>query len=451
MRRKIRLGMFVACAVIAGGAAGAQTAPVPKDTVPQNPAAAQSTTQNAAPMTLEDARRIALQNHPHIRAAQSAAAAANDVTTQVRSAYYPNVYGSLTGVEADAGSRIGAGALNNSIILNRFATGVAAEQLVTDLGRTKNLVASARLQAQAANETVNVSRADVLLNVDRAYYGVLRAQAVLTVAQQTVKQRETVSEQITTLAKNKLRSGLDVSFADVNLSQARLLLAQAQNDLQAAYAVLAESLGTSHPQQYQLVEPAEASSVLPAIQDAMAAANRDRPELASQRLQLDSAQHFATAEHDLILPSLSLAGVAGEIPFRQAGLPLSYSAIGFNVHIPIFTGKLFSARHAEAEELAREAEAVLSEEQARIVRDVQLAWLAANTAYQNVSLTAELFAEANKALDLAQARYDLGLGSIVELSQAQLNQAQAGIAEAGAKYDYATRLAELSYQEGALR
>ncbi len=83
--------------------------------------------------------------------------------------------------------------MNNSIIFDRFATGVAArEQLVTDFGRTKNLVASARLQAQAANETVNASRADILLNVDRAFYGVLRAQAILTVAQQTVKQRETV-------------------------------------------------------------------------------------------------------------------------------------------------------------------------------------------------------------------------------------------------------------------
>ena len=77
--------------------------------------------------------------------------------------------------------------------------------------------------------------------------------------------------------------------------------------------------------------------------------------------------------------------------------------------------------------------------------------LSANTAFQNVALTAELLAQANKGLDLAQARYNLGLGSIVELSQAQLNQAQAGIAQASAKYDYATRLAELAYQEGALR
>jgi outer membrane protein len=443
MLLQMRIGFLLAGILFIAGAACAQTAPAST----QVPA----TTQIPARLTIEDARRMALANHPHIRAAKSAAAAANNVTTETRSAYYPNVYGSLTGVEADSGSRIAAGGLNNSIIFDRFATGVAAEQLVTDFGRTKNLVASSRLQAQAANETVNVSRADVLLRLDRAFYSALRAQAILTVARQTVKQRETVSEQITTLAKNKLRSGLDVSFANVNLSEARLLLVKAQNDVQAASAILAETLGVSRRQTFDLAEPAEALAVLPGIEDAMAAATRDRPELAAQRLQVDAAQHFSTAERDLALPTLSMAGVAGEIPFRQSQLPQNYAAIGFNVHIPIFNGKLFSARHAEAENHAREAEALLSEEQGQVVRDVQLAWLSANTAFQNVALTAELFAEANKSLELAQARYDLGLGSIVELSQAQLNQAQAGIAEAGAKYDYATRLAELKYQEGALQ
>jgi outer membrane protein len=443
MRFQMRIGLLLACIAMTAGIIHAQTPPA------QNSAPASA--QIPARLTIEDARRIALQNHPHIRAAQSAAAAANDVTTETRSAYYPNIYGSLTGVEADTGSRIAAGGLNNSIIFDRFAAGVAAEQLVTDFGRTKNLVASSRLQAQAANETVNVSRADVLLDVDRAFYSALRAQAILTVAQQTVKQRETVSEQITTLAQNKLRSGLDVSFADVNLSQARLLLVQAQNDVRAAFAVLAETLGVSRQQQFELAEPAETSAVLPGVEDAMAAANRDRPELASQRLQVESAQHFSLAERDLVLPTLSMAGAAGEIPFRQSELPQNYAAIGFNVHIPIFNGKLFSARHAEAEDRAREAEAVLSDEQGQVLRDVQLAWLSANTAFQNVALTAELLAQANKGLDLAQARYNLGLGSIVELSQAQLNQAQAGIAQASAKYDYATRLAELAYQEGALR
>jgi outer membrane protein len=439
MRSQMRIWLLLTCAALAGGLAYAQAQPKG-----QTPASSQG-------LTIDDARRISLQNHPHIQAVQSAAAAENEITSETRSAYYPTVSGSLTGVEADRGSRIAAGALNNPIIYNRFAAGVAVDQLVTDFGRTQNLVASSRLQAQAAQSDVNLSRADVLLAVDRAFYGALRAQAILRVAQQTVQQRETVSEQITALAKNKLKSGLDVSFANVNLEEARLRLVQAQNDVQSSFAILAQALGSHDPRNFVLVEPVDASPVLPALEESLAEAVRDRPELVSQKLQVESAQHFATAERDLSLPTISLVGVAGEVPFRQPEILQNYAAAGFNVNIPIFNGKLFSARHAEAEDRAREAAAVLIDEQNQITRDVQLAWLAANTALQSLSLTAQLLAEANKALDLAQARYDLGLGNIVELSQAQLNQVQAGIAQAGAKYDFAIRLSELSYQQGALR
>jgi outer membrane protein len=439
MRYQIRIGLLLTFIAVAGNFVCAQA-----------PFSAQMPAPPAH-LTIDDARRIALQNHPQIRAAQSAAAAANEMTVEAKSAYYPNLYGSLTGVEADSGSRIAAGALSNSLIYNRLAAGVSVGQLVTDFGRTHNLVASSSLQAQAAQAEVNLSRADVLLAVDRAFYGALRAQAILRVAQQTVKQRETVSEQITTLAQNKLKSGLDVSFANVNLAEARLQLVQAQNDVRASVALLAQALGYSGPQQFDLAEPAESSPVLPALQDAMTEAERDRPELVSQKLQVESAQRFATAERDLVLPTISLMGAAGEVPFRQPEIPENYAAAGFNVNVPIFNGKLFSARHAEAEDRAREAAAVLNDEQTQVARDVQLAWLSASTASQNIPLTAQLFAEANKALDLAQARYDLGLGSIVELSQAQLNQAQAGIAQASAKYDYATRLSELAYQEGVVR
>jgi outer membrane protein len=447
IRQIIFLAAFHAAFVFsaAGQAPSPWLSPTPTQTAPAQ-------TQVPAHLTLDDARRIALQNHPRIAAAQAAASATSQQVTEARSAYFPNLYGSVTGVEADSGSRIAAGALNNPVIFNRFASGVAVEQLVTDFGRTQNLVASARLNAQAAQEGVNFSRADVLLNVDRAFYGALRAQAVLRVANETVKQRQLVSEQITVLAeKGKSRSGLDVSFANVNLGEAKLLLVKAQNDAQASFAVLTETLGLPGTPQFDLVDPGDAPQTLPALDDALAAAERARPELAAARFESDSARHFAVAERDLSLPAISLAGVTGVAPFRQSQIPETYSAAGFNLHIPIFNGRLFSARRAEAEDRAREASAVLTDLQGRVARDVRLAWLSANTSWQYLALTAQILDQANKALDLAKARYDLGLGSIIELSQAQLNQAQASIAQATARFDYAAQYSELLYQEGALR
>jgi outer membrane protein len=99
-----------------------------------------------------------------------------------------------------------------------------------------------------------VTRADVLLAVDQAYFRTLKAQAVLRVAQQTVQERQTVTDRVNALAKAKLKSGLDVSFAEVNLGQAQLLLVQAQNEVKAAYADLARALGYSDDREYELAE-----------------------------------------------------------------------------------------------------------------------------------------------------------------------------------------------------
>jgi outer membrane protein len=122
-----------------------------------------------------------------------------------------------------------------------------------------------------------------------------------------------------------------------------------------------------------------------------------------------------------------------------------------NLNIPVFNGFLFSARRQEAELRAQAAQKDVAGLENRVARDVEVALLNANTARDRMSLTTELLNEANQALDLAQTRYNLGLSSIVELSQAQLNKTSAEIASAAARYDYQLQRAVLSYQTGELR
>jgi outer membrane protein len=151
------------------------------------------------------------------------------------------------------------------------------------------------------------------------------------------------------------------------------------------------------------------------------------------------------------MPTVSAIAAAGAVPAGDPRLPESYSAAGVNVTIPILNGGLFSARRAEAEERATAADSdvrALANEVSRQVRD---AWLDANTAARRLDVTARLQTEANEALRLAQTRYDAGLGSIVELSQAQFNQTSAEIQNATARYDYLGRRAALDYTTGDLQ
>jgi outer membrane protein len=420
--------------------------------------AAAQALQNSVPaalptqhLTLAQAEEIAIRNHPQLKQSRLIAAVAGEVTTQLRAAYYPTVTGNFTGVMAETNSRVTAGGLNNPIIYDRYANGLEVSQLVTDFGRTHNLVASAQLQAQAAQAGVQVSYEDILLGVDSAYFAVLRSQAVLKVAQQTADERQVVVSQVTALTNNRLKSGLDLSFAQVNLSQAQLLLTSAKNDVQSSNADLAMALGYSDNQSLELADETAGNLSLPDIEEAVAKAIESRPELAQQQYNVEAAKRFAAAERDLYFPTLSILGVAGLTPYGQDQLADRYAAAGFNLRLPILEGHLFGARRAEAEFRAQGQNQELQVIKDQIVRDVRHAWLNANTARQNLDLTAQLVAQADKALNLAQERYKLGLSSIVELSQAQLNDAQAQIQAVTAKYDYRTSVAQLRYQEGVLQ
>ena len=91
---------------------------------PQTPAPAPRT------LTLQDAERIAVANHPLLRAAQFAVQAVQQTIREARSTYYPYSFGSVTAVEADHNSRIAAGGLNNPVIYNRESNGVQVAEMI---------------------------------------------------------------------------------------------------------------------------------------------------------------------------------------------------------------------------------------------------------------------------------------------------------------------------------
>jgi outer membrane protein len=407
--------------------------------------------QPAMHLTLAEAQQQALANNPQFSAAKFTAAAAYQVPQQYKANFEPSLSGSLTGVGADNGSRLAAGGLNNPVVYNRLGSGLIASQLITDFGRTSNLVGMAKLQAAAQHQVSETTRAQILLATSRAYFSVLRAQAVLKVAEQTVAARQTVADQVTALAESKLKSTLDVSFANVNLSDAKLLQLQAENDLKAAEADLATAMGLPGQAGFILAEEPMPSPMPDRVNDLIRDAVSARPELKDLRLEQSASERFVKAEHALYYPSVGVIGSAGFAPAGVDTISGRYGAVGMNVTIPILNGGLFKARQAEAELKAKAAGQNVSDLENRIARDVRVAYLNANTAYDKMAVTRQLLDQARLALDLAQTRYDNGLSGIVELSTAQLNLTSAQIGDANARYDYQSQRVMLDYQIGTLR
>ncbi len=175
----------------------------------------------------------------------------------------PNAFANLTAVGAHDNSRITAGALNNSTVYDRAAGGVTVSQLITDFGRTHNLIRNAQSNAKAQLETERATVEDITLAVDQAFYQSLTAQAVLRVAQQTVATRQATGEQIGVLTRQSLRSTLDLSLANVQVSQAQLLVLDAQNALQSALGNLNAILGSDTDTQYDLIDDTPSSPLRP--------------------------------------------------------------------------------------------------------------------------------------------------------------------------------------------
>ena len=451
MRGLFLTGMTLLCGVHAAEGSAADLSP--SATVPTRATMhLQVRNDDGLHFTLKEAEAYALANHPQIAAAKLTAEAVRQQIREARSAFFPQIYGESDSVYArDGDTRLAApGGLSNSSVFSRQSDGVVASQLITDFGRTYELTESAHFRANAASDRTNVARAIVLLAVDRSYFDVLRSNAVLRVANETIHARDVAFRQIATLAKNGLKSTLDASFAQVNLSEAQLLQIQAKSAVSQAEAELSAALGFPDTQHFTLAEEPldlnQAGSPEHLIQEAL----NQRPELASLHNEMEGSQRFAKAQDAARYPKVSALGAAGINPVAPRDqFRSTYYTAGINVELPIATGGRLDAQAQEAHLLANAATQNLIDAQNTISRDVRVAWLNVTTAKERLGVTAELVQTADQSQTLADSRYRLGTSSIVEFIQAQLNDTEAQLQATSARYDYQSGQALLNFTIGS--
>jgi outer membrane protein len=404
------------------------------------------------PLTISAAEAFAVQKNPQITVGKLQALQAQQYVREVRSAMLPTANLNLTGVDSRAGSRIAAGSLTNPSLYPRAAAGVALSQLITDFGRTQNLVSSAQFQEKAQDENAIATRQQIVVAVDAAFYAALESKALLHVAEQTVNTRSLFLEQVQALTSNKLRSDLDLSFSKVDLSRARLLVLESRNNYEASLSSLSALLGFPDRQDFDPVEPSPpaippSEDAAPLIQQAL----QLRPEVLALQDQVSAAAKFGKAEHDLWWPTINASGVAGLAPVRDDHVPNWYGAVGVNINIPVFNGFLFNARAKTADLETETRKQQLLDLQNNVARDVRIAWLDSRKAYERLALTRQLREQASLALDLAQSRYSLGLASMVEYSQAELQKTDADLEDTDAQYQYVLSQIVLAYRIGLPR
>jgi outer membrane protein len=446
--RRIVSGILLA--MMATAAAGQQQGTPPQPA--SMPTGGQTSAAGGRQLTLEEAEAIAFRNNPEITVGKLQALEAREFVRETRSALLPQANLSVTAVTSNPGTRISAGYLTNPIVYPRAAAGASVSQLITDFGRTQNLLSSSEFAAKAADQNAMATKQQIVLAADEAFYNTLDTKALLHVAEETVKERQLRVDQVQALTNAKLKSELDLSFVKVDLARAKLLLLDAQNNYDASLSTLSAVLGLPDRQDFAAIEPAEqiqppAPDAVPLIQQAL----EQRPEVQSLADEVSAATKFSKAEHDLWWPTVNALGVVGLAPVRDDHVSNWYGAVGVNINIPVFNGFLFNARAKTADLETEVKRKRLQDLQDNVARDVRNSWLETGKAYERLSVTKQLREQASLALELAEARYRLGLGTIVEYSQAELAKTDADLQDTDAHYRYFLSQMVLAYEMGVSR
>lgn len=409
--------------------------------------------QTTLRLSLSEAEELALKHHPLLSAAIYTSSAAKQLVTENQASYYPTVTMDLTGVNAEDFTRIGAGSLNIQSVITRGAGGITITQLLYDFGRVSNLTGSSKSKAAAAVQKVELTRMQILLNVSKAYYGVLRAKALYRIIDGLVDSRSSLVDQIKEMRASGKSANLDLSLAEYELAESKFKEAKAQNDVNAAYAELTSALGEHGDYTYDLVEePLPVQNLNSNIAETINEALIKRPDLKALQLENDAAVRFVKAEKALHMPTITGLATAGLIPYKDDQIVKNrWAAIGANLKLPIFTGKLFSARISEAEYKSKAAEKILTDLENQISRDVRIAFLNVDTAHRRIDLSSQLLNKAKATYDLASKQYASGQSNIIEVTRARLNLNVAEIDNANAKYDYLIQHAILGFQTGKLQ
>ena len=416
-------------------------------------AAAEATPQRAVPevLTLEKAVELALSNHPSLRVASGAQAINEALIGQAQSGFYPQLQAqnSMTRQTGNATKGFSTGPLPRNTTGDAFSffqNSVSLNQLLYDFGTTKSQVDQARYNLQAANSNAETTLQTVVIGVQQAYFSLQQAQRLVTVNEESITQ----FQQHLDLAKGRFKAGvapkIDVTTADVNLSNAQLNLITAKNNAQVARVTLNNAMGIKTSDGYRVEDPMVATQERIILDEAVEKAMRLRPEMISQRAQEQAAEQAIKAAQGNFWPTVSSSA---NYSYNGTTSPLVYNwAVGGTVNIPIFSGFLTKQQVAQARATLLQTVATGDVLKQNILLQVSQAFLNLEAARERLRLTAVTVTQAKENMALVDGRYRAGLSNAVEVTDAQLTLLNAQVNDVVAISSYQAAKAQLDNAMG---
>ena len=404
-------------------------------------------------LTLKQAIAIGLREHPSLKESKERVSAAKYQIGSARAAYLPqftftnnlywgNSFPATSGAAGTSGppGLGGVGATTSDYYINR----VSASQLIYDFGKTLGQIAQSRATYKQTREDYAGNRQQVVLDVRTSYFGYLAALRARKVTEETVRQNEELVKQARGFYDVGLKAKIDVTKAEANLYDAEASLIRAKNTVDLTRVTLMTAMGLKTWPYHGVEDVIEVTRQPQSLADLKARALNQRPEIVKNRYQQDYSQAALRVARSGWFPTLNTIAAYGwsgpNAPFGSEALENKSWWVGAGLTVPIFDGLLsyHNVKTANANIRATLANReVLSQ---NISKEVEQVYLDVNSAWELIRATKKALEAARENYRLAQGRYQVGVGSIIEVTDAQVQYFQADLRYVQALYDY--RVAE---------
>ncbi|HEX3596214.1 MAG TPA: TolC family protein [Polyangiaceae bacterium] len=439
LKAAVRFGALVALLALTGAAAGAEEQP-------------------PRVLGLDDAVAAALQNQPTVLVARAQTEAAAGRVEQARSGYLPQVTGNalyerVHGSTASATSTTAGGttstgltpvAAGGSATYDLFSAGISATQLIWDFGQTIDRTKAAAASRDAQQSSERSTKQQVVLQVRRTFFQAHAQKALVIVGNESVGNQERHLAQIRGFVEQGIRPEIDLAQARTDLANAKVTLINARTNYVTAKAQLNQAMGVQGPLDFEVSDDAlpgiaEEDQPIPRL---VAIASESRPELVALLRQRRAAELTLSAIHGAYGPSLSALGGISETGVALDALGTRWN-VGLSLNWPLFQGGLTAGQSREARANIDAAAAQITAEQLQIRVEVEQAELAIQSAKVVIEAAKDATTNAHEQLRLAEGRYESGVGSIIELDDAQLAVQSAEAQSVQAEFNLALARAQL--------
>lgn len=380
-------------------------------------------------LSLEQCIEIAIENNPNLQAIQNATRIYESRIGQARSNYLPQINlssgynrrNSITSSPIDKAS-------------NSYQGNISLNQLIYDFGKTSTTIRIQKLGLDASNAEVNNTVNDITYNVKKAYYNVLYALKNREVCKDAVEQYEQQLKQATAFFEEGLKPKIDVTIAEVNLSNAQFNYIKADNAVETAYADLNAAMGISEAITYGLSDALEFQDFDFNLDMALEEAYNNRPDLkASISKEKAAAESVKLAKKDYLpkLQATTSYGLGGsEFPLDSGW------SVGGEITLPVFNGFLTHNKIKEAKVNLESARLDTEILKLNIFKDVQKAYIAVTEAKKKIPVAEKTVEQAKENFELATGRYEVGVGNPIEVKDAEVSYSNARLSYYQALYDY---------------